>query len=138
MSFELSARDRQRLVGVHVALVAVVETAAKLTPIRFTVLEGLRTLERQRKLVAQGASKTLKSRHLTGHAVDLAPLVDTDGDGDIEVSWHWPHYHLLAKEVKRAAQAEGVEITWGGDWRTFRDGPHWELDPVKYPQPKRS
>lgn len=130
---ELSDRDRQRLVGVKVPLVRVVERAAQLTTVSFVVLEGLRTMERQRKLVAQGASRTLKSRHITGHAVDLAPYLDTDGDGDKEVSWHWPHYHVLAKIVKEAARIEGVEITWGGDFRSFKDGPHWEINPRNYP-----
>lgn len=131
---QLSARDKQRLIGVHPKLVRVVETAARITTMDFIVLEGLRTLERQRQLVKQGASRTLKSKHLTGHAVDLAPFLDTDGDGKREVSWHWPHYHLFAKIVKQAAHMEGVDITWGGDWKSFKDGPHWEIDPKNYPK----
>ncbi len=135
MPHQLSATSKQRLIGVHPQLVRVINRALELSPIDFTVLEGLRTVERQKKLVAQGASKTMNSRHITGHAVDIAPFLDTDGDGDKEISWSWPHYHRLAPYVKQAAKECGVTITWGGDWRTFKDGPHWELDPKKYPQP---
>lgn len=133
MPFDLTPRDVERLAGVHPDLVRVVRRAAQISPIEFRVLEGLRTRERQAQLVKQGASQTLRSRHITGHAVDLAPYLDTDGDGDREVSWHWPHYHQLAPWVKLAAEQESVKITWGGSWRTFVDGPHWELDRIAYP-----
>lgn len=132
MGFELTPRDREKLAGVNPALVRVVERAAALSPRRFTVLEGLRSVERQRRLVAKGASKTMNSRHITGHAVDLAP-VDDEGN----VSWAWPLYDQLAPIVKRAAKDCGVAIEWGGDWKSFRDGPHWQLPwdsaPVKPP-----
>lgn len=133
MTFQLSQRSLQRLEGVHRDLVKVVQRAIAISPIDFTVLEGLRSIERQRQLVASGASKTMNSRHLTGHAVDLAPFLDTDGDGRAEVSWHWPHYHALAEVVKRAAAELHVTIEWGGDWRTFKDGPHWQLPWALYP-----
>lgn len=134
--FTLSKTSKARLVGVHPELVRVIMRALEISPIDFTVLEGLRTVERQRKLVAQGASKTMNSRHITGHAVDLAPFLDTDGDGDQEISWAWPHYHKLAPVIKQAAKDCGVAITWGGDWKSFKDGPHWELNPKLYPMPK--
>lgn len=131
--FYLSKTSKARLAGVHPELIRVIDRALEISPIDFTILEGLRTVERQRKLVAQGASKTMNSRHITGHAVDIAPYLDTDGDGDKEISWSWPHYHQLAKVIKQAAKDCGVTLTWGGDWRTFKDGPHWELDPRAYP-----
>lgn len=121
MTYKLSERSLQRLEGVHPDLVAVVKLAIKKTPIDFTVLEGLRSKERQRRLVNSGASKTMNSRHLTGHAVDIAPLDEG------KVSWAWPHYYPLADAVKEAAEELGVSIEWGGDWRTFKDGPHWQL-----------
>ncbi len=99
----------------------------------FVVLEGLRTRERQAQLLRQGATKTMNSRHITGHAVDLAPLNDLDGDGDLDISWRWPHYFELAKHIKAAAMLEGIEIEWGGDWREFKDGPHWQLTRRSYP-----
>ncbi|WP_319413852.1 M15 family metallopeptidase [uncultured Cohaesibacter sp.] len=98
----------------------------------FTVLEGVRTYARQKRLVAAGASKTMNSRHLVtgdgyGHAVDIAPYVHG------AVSWDWPLYYRLAPAVKRAAEELSVPIEWGGDWRSFKDGPHWQLPWKEYP-----
>lgn len=131
--YRLSRTSLSRLEGVHPDLIRVVKHAITITDIDFMVLEGLRTGERQRQLVRQGASKTMNSKHLTGHAVDLVPFLDVDGDGKSEVSWHWPHYHRLAPVIKVAAKECGVILSWGGDWRSFKDGPHWELDPKRYP-----
>lgn len=136
MGYNLSDRSLTRLTGVHSDLVRVVKRAIQITDIDFTVLEGLRTVARQRQLVAQGASKTMKSRHIHGFAVDLAPMLDFDGDGDKEVSWSWPHYHRLAPFIQEAARLENVPIEWGGLWRSFRDGPHWQLPASRYPDPK--
>lgn len=127
MTFKLGELSLNRLRGVHPDLVRVAKRAIEITDIDFTVLEGLRTLDRQRQLVAKGASKTLNSRHLTGHAVDLAPVIDG------KVSWDWPLYHKLAKAVKQAARELGVPIEWGGDWKSFKDGPHWQLPWKAYP-----
>lgn len=127
MTYVLGATSLARLQHVHPDLQKVVKRAIQITPIDFTVLEGLRTKERQKELFAKGATKTMNSRHLTGHAVDLAPVIDG------KVSWDWPLYHRLAAAVKEAAKDVGVPITWGGDWRSFKDGPHWELPWAKYP-----
>ena len=121
MSIVLGQRSLSRLEGVHPDLVRVVKKAAALSSLDFTVLEGLRTKERQKQLLDLGATETINSRHLTGHAVDLAPMVGGT------VRWDWPLYHQLAVIVKEAAKAENVPIQWGGDWPTFKDGPHWEL-----------
>lgn len=127
MRYQLGQRSRERLQGVHPDLVRVVERAIELTSVDFTVLEGLRTTERQKTLVAAGASKTMNSRHITGHAVDLGAYVDG------QVDWSWPLYERIAAAMKLAAKELGVAITWGGDWRTFKDGPHFELDRKDYP-----
>ena len=127
MSFALSARTRARLTGVHPALIAVVERAIVLTPVDFLVTEGLRTPRRQAELVRAGASQTLNSRHLTGHAVDLAALVDG------AVRWDWPLYPRIAGAMKAAAAERGVALIWGGDWKRLRDGPHFELDRRVFP-----
>lgn len=123
----LNSRSETNLRGVHADLVKVVRRAAELSPVPFTVIEGLRTVERQRQLVAQGASKTMNSRHITGHAVDLAPH-RPDG----QIAFDWPLYHKLAPAMKQAAQELGVAITWGGDWK-WKDGPHFELNWSAYP-----
>ena len=128
MSIVLGQRSLSRLEGVHPDLVRVVKRAAATSSLDFTVLEGLRTLDRQRQLMGLGATKTMNSRHLTGHAVDLAPMVGGT------VRWDWPLYHQLAAIVKSAAKAENVPVQWGGDWRTFKDGPHWELPWKIYPK----
>lgn len=132
MPFTLTKGDRAKLRGVHPDIVAVVERAAELSDRPFRVLEGLRTLERQRQLKAKGASKTLNSRHIKadngyGHAVDIAPLDNG------QVSWSWPLYTPLAKVMKQAARELDVPIEWGGDWVKFRDGPHWQLPWKQYP-----
>lgn len=121
----LTDRCRLRLMGVHPDLVRVVERAR--ADVDFIVTEGLRSEQRQRELLAAGATRTLASRHLTGHAVDLAVRVGG------EVRWDWPLYHRLGTLMKAAATVEAVPIVWGGDWRTFRDGPHVELSRTAYP-----
>lgn len=122
----LSPTSLKRLQGIHPDLVKVVKRAAEITDTPFMVTEGLRTLARQRQLVASGASKTMNSRHLNGHAVDLACTVDG------KLSWAWPLYYKLAKIVKKAAAEVNVPIEWGGDWKSFKDGPHWQLPWSKY------
>lgn len=126
MTFVLGAKSLARLEGVHPDLVRVVKRAIEITPIDFTVTEGLRTVERQRALVAAGASQTMKSRHITGHAVDLAALVMG------EVRWDWPLYAKLAGAMKAAAKEVGVPLEWGGDWK-MKDGPHFQLPWANYP-----
>lgn len=128
MPHKLSQKSLQRLSGIHPDLVRVIQKAISITEVDFTVLEGLRTLERQKELLKQGATTTLNSRHLTGHAVDIAPFVNG------AVSWHWPHYHALAPFVWQAAKLEEVGgLEWGGDWKKFPDGPHWQLSWKDYP-----
>lgn len=124
---QLDKRSETKLAAVHPDLAKVVRRAAVLTDCPFIVTEGLRTMKRQRELVAAGASKTLRSRHLTGHAIDFAPLVGG------KVTWKWPPFAVVAAAFKRAAEEQGVPISWGGDWRTFKDGPHIELDRKSYP-----
>lgn len=121
MAFQLGQRSKDRLKGVDERLVKVVERAIELTEIDFTVLEGLRTPERQKQLVSEGFSQTLKSKHLTGHAVDLGALVNGT------VSWDKEHYHIIAKAMKKAADELNIKVRWGGDFKSFFDGPHWEL-----------
>lgn len=127
MAFRLSERSLRRLTGVHPRLVALVKEAAALTPVDFMVTEGLRTAERQAVLVRAGASCTRRSRHLTGHAVDVAALVDG------QVRWDWPLYPRIAAAFKAAAARQGTPIVWGGDWPRLRDGPHFELDRKAFP-----
>lgn len=123
----LNSRSIERLKGVHPDLVKIINKAAEITDVDFIVTEGLRTPARQKQLVAAGASKTMKSRHITGHAVDLAVTVGG------KVRWDWPLYNKLAAVVKKAAAEVKVPIEWGGDWKTFKDGPHFQLPHKLYP-----
>jgi peptidoglycan L-alanyl-D-glutamate endopeptidase CwlK len=132
MTFKLSGRSLNKLTGVHPDLCRVVKRAIQLTTVDFVVLEGARTLERQQELLASGASKTLDSRHIPG--VDgLAKAIDLGAWAVNEVRWDWPLYSQLAVAVKQAAAELNVAITWGGDWKSFKDGPHFELSRKVYP-----
>lgn len=164
-TFVLGTKSRQSLAGVHPDLIRVVERAIQVTSVDFQVYEGLRTRARQAKLVAQGASQTMDSRHLPGsdglgHAVDLVPLIDFDGDGKAELRWDWSLCYRVADAVRRASMELQVPIRWGGVWdqaladlagemddevagyvarrkavgkKAFLDGPHFELPASVYP-----
>lgn len=119
--FVLSKLSLSRLEGVHPDLVKVVKRAIEITEVDFRVSEGLRSKSRQAELVKVGASQTNNSRHFTGHAVDLVAMIG------LEVRWDWPLYHKLADAMKQAAKELNVPIEWGGDWITFKDGPHFQL-----------
>ena len=127
MSFSLSNRSLGHLDGVHPALVKVVKRAIKITDIDFGVTQGVRSIEEQIKLVEAGASRTMKSRHLTGHAVDVVAYFEGG------ISWHCPLYEKIADAMKKAAVELDVDIEWGGDWRSFFDGPHFQLSHGEYP-----
>lgn len=129
-----SKRSLSSLNGIHPDLRRVIDRALQDGPLDFAVIEGLRTKKRQEQLVASGASQTMNSRHLTGHAVDLLPLDPITGKGEFS----WPLYDELGPAVKTAAKKEGVPIVWGGDWTSFKDGPHFELDRRAYNDSKWS
>lgn len=149
--FSLSSRSLRNLQGVDPRLVAIVARAIEITPHDFAVIEGLRDLARQRRLFNRGATKTMASRHLTGHAVDLAPWDAVDG-----IEWDWPSFFPVADAMIAASCELGHALRWGGAWhihdyrnahavsamdaqdeyievrrsegiRPFLDGPHFEL-----------
>lgn len=124
---KLGSISRKHLIDVHPDLVRVIEHAITQTTVDFRVTEGLRTLERQRQLVKAGASHTLNSRHLTGHAVDLVALIDG------KVRWDWPLYDCIAVAVLGAADTLDIPVEWGGHWTRFKDGPHYQLARKRYP-----
>lgn len=126
--FRFSQISEHNLRGIHPDLVLIVRRALILSTVDFRVIEGIRTPERQRQLVRNGSSKTLNSRHLTGHAVDLAPMINN------KIPWEdWGAFHQVAKAMKQAAQEMELPLQWGGDWKTFKDGPHFELPREVYP-----
>lgn len=127
MTFRLSQKSLDRLSGVHPDLVAVVKRALEISEVDFAVLEGVRSKTRQAQLFKEKATKTMNSRHLTGHAVDLGAYVA----GSIRLDW--PLYYRIADAMKAAAEELGTPLTWGGDWVSFPDGPHFELPWDAYP-----
>jgi len=127
MTFALGQRSKERLSGVHPDLVKVIEEAIKESPLDFSISEGLRTKERQKELFDAGKSQTMNSRHITGKAVDIAVLVDG------KVTWDFKYYQTVAEHIKKIAKDMKIDIVWGGDWQSFKDGPHLELHRSVYP-----
>ena len=126
MSYKLGIRSLQNLSGVHPDLVAVVKLAISITEQDFTVIEGIRNINRQRELYKAGKSTTMNSRHITGHAVDMVPW---------PVDWNdLERFEVMSEAMKTAAEELDIPIVWGGDWKSFYDAPHFELDRKTYPK----
>ncbi len=126
-NFKFSQRSENNLKGVNPDLVKIVRRALQLSPVDFGITEGLRTVERQRQLVAAGKSQTMNSRHISGHAVDVFAYPTSAG------SWEWKYYEQIATAFKQAAKELNIPVEWGGDWKTLKDGPHFQLPHAKYP-----
>jgi len=110
MSFKLSSRSEGRLEGINPQLIEVVKTAITLTKVDFGVTCGMRTVEEQEKLVASGASQTMKSKHLEGRAVDLVAYIGPN------VTWSLNKYDEIADAMAAAAKQKGVALKWGAAW----------------------
>jgi len=127
----LNDKSLQRLQGVHPHLVTIIRRAADILPqvlpdLSFQVTCGVRTVAEQKILVAQGASRTMNSRHIPAanslsHAVDIAIFIGN------RLTWEFPPYQKVSDVVKRAASELGLPVEWGGDWPTLKDGPHFQL-----------
>lgn len=127
MSFVFGSRSEKNLKGVNRTLVACARRALEITPVDFTVIEGLRSVERQRELVAQGKSQTMASRHIDGCALDIFPVGGT---------WEVSEFIPVLKAFKQAADELGVTLRFGINWKNdptlpietkFVDAPHVEL-----------
>jgi peptidoglycan L-alanyl-D-glutamate endopeptidase CwlK len=126
MTYKLGTRSLQSLSGVHPDMVAVVKRAIEITEQDFTVIEGIRNVNRQRALLKAGKSTTMNSRHITGHAVDMVPW---------PVDWNdLERFEVVSEAMKAAAEELEISIVWGGDWKSFYDGPHFELNRKSYPK----
>jgi peptidoglycan L-alanyl-D-glutamate endopeptidase CwlK len=137
MSYAYSSRSRDKLQTCHADLILLFMEALAdpECPSDMSILEGHRGEDRQNQMVAEGKSQLAwpNSRHNTSPsmAVDVAPYVGG-------ISWDWQHYYPLAEHVKtvwQRLQQDGkttgqYKLTWGGDWSSFRDGPHWQLDAI--------
>lgn len=125
-----------KLIGVHPALADLIRNASARCDVPFTVIEGVRTADRQRELVARGASKTMNSRHLTGHAVDLWPLDPATGKAlpsgtKAAEARLWADLTAISRVVLETAKERGVMVEWGGAWGW--DAPHFQLNRSAYP-----
>jgi peptidoglycan L-alanyl-D-glutamate endopeptidase CwlK len=145
-NFRWGLRSLQNLSGIHHDLRRVADRALQLTTQDMTVIEGIRSIERQRQLLAQGHTRTLNSRHITGHAIDVVPWpVDWDD---------WDKFDALGTAFARAARELDIPVVWGAAWHkplaefktgkearedytktrraqkrpVYLDGPHFELD----------
>lgn len=119
----LTQKSLDRMAGVDPRLQAVIGAAAAICPLTFIVTEGLRSKERQAMLVQAGKSQTMNSEHCKGRAVDIAVIIDGKAD------WTFANYQKVALAVKAAALQLQIPVEWGGDWRTLKDGPHFQLKP---------
>lgn len=134
---QLTQKDLARLAVLHPDLKRVIIEAARISTIPFTVAETLRSLAQQKKNLASHVSSTLHSRHIVApdglvYAADLLPLVGG------KATYAWPVYYKFAPVMKQAAKNVNVLVEWGGDWKTFKDGPHWQLPWAKYPGKAKS
>lgn len=126
------ARSEKNLKGVHPDLVKIYRRAVQIADLDPVVTCGPRGMAEQKILVARGASKTLRSRHIPAsngfsHAIDVAFIFGP------ELRWDWPLYKQFAANMKKAAAELKLSIEWGGDWTSFKDGPHFQLPWNKYP-----
>lgn len=119
-------RSLANLDTVHPDLKRVMLEAIENAPFDFGITEGLRTKERQQQLFNEGKSQTLNSRHLTGNAVDIVIFIDN------KVTWDLKYYKVLSDHIKAVAKLNDVPIVWGGDWKSFVDAVHFELDRKVY------
>ncbi|MEX2990343.1 M15 family metallopeptidase [Serratia fonticola] len=126
--FIFGSASEKNLQGVHPDLVQLARAALALSPVDFRITEGRRSMARQRDLLREGKSQTLKSRHLTGHAIDVVAL-----PGNV-VSWDMKYYKQIADAFKQASEGLTIPIEWGGDWKTLVDGPHFQLPVRDYPE----
>ena len=120
--YKFSKRSLNNLKGIDARLVVLFSLMLDYSPFDFIVTEGLRTIERQKQLLIEGKSTTMNSRHLKGGAVDVVLLVQG------KVNWDISNYKLFSIEVKKVAKKLGFKITWGGDWKSFIDGPHFQIE----------
>lgn len=131
MGFKLSNRSESNLKGVDERLERVIRRALEISSADFAVIEGLRTIEKQQENVRKGVSKTMDSRHLTGHAVDILPSAIKPG-----MDWELKYFMPVLTAIKQAGDELGVPLRFGINWKSdpslpietkFVDAPHVEI-----------
>lgn len=131
MNFKFGKSSEEKLATVHSKLSSAARKALQLSPIDFGITEGKRSEQKQKQLVAEGASKTMKSKHLTGHAIDIVCYVDG------KITWELEYYQIVANAFALACEELKINLRWGGSWKVndftldpknkFIDAVHFEL-----------
>ncbi len=126
--FKFSKKSSERLNNrlVHPLIKKLMNEAIKNSPLDFTIVETVRTLEQQKINISKGVSKTIKSRHISGfnksklcEAIDIAPY---------PIDWkNIKRFIELSCHIKKTAQKLGIKVEYGGDWKNFKDYPHYQL-----------
>ena len=124
--YKFGTKSKERLATVHPDLQKLFNAAISTSPYDFSITEGVRSLERQKELLEAGKSTTMNSRHLKGNAVDIAVFVEG------KLTWDFKYYKEVSDHIKALSKAMQITIVWGGDWKSFIDGVHFELDRVVY------
>lgn len=141
MSYKLGQRSLDNLKGVHPDMQRLIKASITDSPVDFTVVEGVRTTQRQQSLYAQG--RTVKGNKVTnadgvrnksnhqvkadgfGHAVDLYPFFL----GQVQVNHKdtIKSLKLISDHIKKKAKELGIKVVWGGDWKSPYDPPHFQI-----------
>ena len=119
--WEFSPRSNREMKGIHPKLRKIADLALEYSELDFIVTDGKRTIKEQRAYVRSGASKTMRSKHLTGRALDFVSMVEG------RISWESRPMTSVARAFKKASKELGIPITWGGDWTGSWDKPHIQL-----------
>lgn len=149
MAFRFSQRSLATLGTVHPELQRLAHRTLEISPLDFTVIQGLRTRDQQARLFGQGrtaaqmraqglpihyaqpnasvVTKTMTSNHMSGLALDFAPYVKGIILPQRPTAAEIDLFRRIANAFKAAGKEMGLAVTWGGDWKSFRDYPHIEL-----------
>ena len=104
-------KSKERLKGIDTRLVKVLNELIKIMDV--TIIEGVRSAERQEELLEKGATKVKYSKHMEGKAVDLAPY---------PIDWNNKDgFHYMGGMIRGIAKQLNVPIRWGGDWDSDGD-----------------
>jgi len=123
--YKFGKRSKERLKGVDHRLIMILDELIKIMDV--TIIEGLRSAERQEELLAKGATKVKYSKHMEGKAVDLAPYPIDWEDRDT--------FHYMAGMVRGIGHLLNIKVRVGADWdsdgntkdNSFDDLVHIEL-----------
>ena len=131
MTFKFGKSSEEKLSTVKNDLANVARKALELSSIDFGITEGKRSEQKQKQLVAEGASKTMKSKHLTGYAIDIVCYAEG------KITWELKYYEIVADAFALACKELDVNLRWGGSWEVnnfkldpnnkFIDAVHFEL-----------